>query len=179
MRLEPLARAAQALNVSTDYLLDLTDDPTPASVLADRVRESISPTHLPVPFMRDVHAAARSGELVFEESDDLQINLARAALPGWTRPGALICIRATGESMVPTVRDGDLLAIDRSHAEPLSNELFVARTSDGLVVKRLQRLGRQWHLISDNPAYPSRPASGDDSLTGRVAWIGPATTLRV
>lgn len=175
MRLEPLARAAQALNVSTDYLLDLTDDPTPASVLAARWRES---TYLPVPFMRDVHAAAGSGELVFEESDDLRTAISRAALPAWARPATLICIRATGESMVPTVRDGDLLVIDRAHTEPLPNKLFVARTSDGLVVKRLQRANRRWHFVSDNPRHLPRPVGADDSLTGRVAWIGPATTSR-
>lgn len=198
MLLDGTTKAAQALGVSVDYLVGLTDEPRPSAELAtqvrllearvrdlerrpepmraDRARETLS-AYLPVPFMRDVRAAAGSGELVFEESDDLRINLARAALPAWTRPPALICLRASGESMAPTVRDGDLLVIDRSHTDPLPDELFVVRTVDGLIVKRLRRRAvGGWLAVSDNPAYPARLLGADDSVSGRVAWIGPATT---
>ena len=80
--------------------------------------------------------------------------------------------------MAPTLRDGDLAAIDRSSVEPISGRVFAVRTEEGLAVKRLRRIDGRWHLTSDNPGHPPRPVAGADRILGRVAWTGPPPRRR-
>ena len=126
-----------------------------------------------IPFAPDVRLAAGSGEVVFEESAEVSIAVAAGALAAWARPERLTCVRAAGDSMRPTIHDGDLVAVDAGRVEPLDGRLFAVRTGAGLVVKRLRQAGGGWLLISDNPAHPPRPAAEEDRIVGQVAWSGP------
>ena len=125
-----------------------------------------------VPFARDVRAAAGSGEMVFEEEADLHIAIPRSLLPPWIRPSGLIGLRAAGDSMEPTLNDGDVILLDRRDAEPVDGQVFVIYTDDGLLVKRLREDGDGWELTSDNPVYPPRRSGESDRIVGRVAWSG-------
>ena len=68
-------------------------------------------------------------------------------------------VRVTGRSMLPTLRDGDLLVIDRRRA-PRAGDMAVVRLPDGhgrprpLSVKRLAHRESDggWWIDSDNPA---------------------------
>ncbi len=155
---------------------DAGGDPIPAELrdaLLGVAAEPGDADDLTMPFVCDVRAAAGAGEPVFEEAADLRVALPRSALPEWARVDGLICIRASGDSMEPTLKDGDLIVLDRTRIEPLDDQAFVAQTADGLVVKRLRREGGRWLLASDNRAYPPRPVGPEDRLAGRVAWSGP------
>lgn len=126
-----------------------------------------------IPFAPDVRLAAGTGEIVFEESAELSIAVAAGALAPWAQPERLTCVRAVGDSMEPTIRDGDLVAIDPGRTEPLHGRLYAVRTSAGLVVKRLRQSEGYWRLTSDNPAHAPRPVTADDRILGEVAWCGP------
>ncbi|MYN65254.1 MAG: hypothetical protein F4X11_09540 [Acidobacteria bacterium] len=126
-----------------------------------------------IPFAPDVRLAAGSGEIVFDESPEMSIAVATDALATWARPERLTCVRAVGDSMEPTIRDGDLVAIDAGRTEPLDGRLFAVRTDAGLVVKRLRQSGARWLLASDNPAHEPRTVAEDDRILGEVAWSGP------
>ena len=128
---------------------------------------------LMVVFAEDVRAAAGTGEMVFEDAADMRITVPRSILPRGARPDGLACIRAAGDSMVPTLDDGDLLLINRLNAEPLDGQVFVIHTDDGLVVKRMREEDDGWELTSDNSAFPSRRAGETDRVVGRLAWSGP------
>lgn len=77
-----------------------------------------------------------------------------------------------GDSMEPTLADGDLIAIDRSKTEA-TNGLFVARIENDLYVKRITFNSIAAILSSDNPGYPPITARYDDTfeLIGRVIWF--------
>ena len=126
-----------------------------------------------IPFAPDVRLAAGSGEIIFEESPEMSIAVAREALATWARPERLTCVRAAGDSMEPTIRDGDLVVIDAGRTAPLDGGLFAVRTDAGLVVKRLRQSGSRWLLASDNPVHDPRAAAEDDRILGEVAWSGP------
>jgi hypothetical protein len=68
-------------------------------------------------------------------------------------PSQLSAIAVSGDSMEPTLRDGDEILVDRSRRS-LSDGIHVVRTGEALMVKRLDT-GRPGliGLISDNPAY--------------------------
>ena len=126
-----------------------------------------------IPYAADVRLAAGTGEIVFEESSEVSIAVAVQALASWARSERLTCVRAAGDSMQPTIRDGDLVAVDSGRTDPLDGSLFAVRTDGGLVVKRLRRTGGRWLLASDNPAHAPREVVESDRILGQVAWCGP------
>jgi phage repressor protein C with HTH and peptisase S24 domain len=86
-------------------------------------------------------------------------------------PSQLSAIAVTGDSMEPTLRDGDEILVDRSRRS-LSDGIHVVRTGDALLVKRLDT-GRPGAiaLISDNPAYRAiELPTGEVEVIGRVVW---------
>ena len=126
-----------------------------------------------VPFAGNVRFAAESGEPVWEETAEMAVSVARSALASWARPERLRCTRVVGDSMAPAIRDGDLVLLDAGRAEPLDGQLFVVRTGEAVMVKRLRRTDDRWDLESDNSAYESRAVTGHDRILGQVAWAGP------
>ena len=102
--------------------------------------------------------------------------------PKWLRelgadPRALSIIRVEGDSMAPTLDDGDDILVDGGDAAArLRDGIYVLRMDDVLMVKRVARAPGQGRIsvISDNPHY----RSWDDlpmasvQLVGRVVWTG-------
>jgi len=93
------------------------------------------------------------------------------------RPDMLSLIRVDGESMAPTLNDGDDIMVDRSDAaDRLRDGIYVLRMDDVLMVKRVALApGRgRFSVRSDNPLYPTwediDPALV--TLVGRVIWAG-------
>ena len=126
-----------------------------------------------VPFAASVRFAAESDEPVWDETKDMAVSVARSALPPWARPERLMCARVTGDSMAPAICDGDLVVLDAGRTEPLDGQVFVVRTGEGVLVKRLRRTDDRWDLESDNSAYEPRAVTGQDRILGQVAWTGP------
>jgi hypothetical protein len=89
-------------------------------------------------------------------------------------PAKLSLIRVEGESMAPTLNDGDDIMVDSSAAaSPLRDGIHVIRFDEALMVKRLARgPGGRLSVISDNPAFPDWPDVDQSALTivGRVVW---------
>jgi phage repressor protein C with HTH and peptisase S24 domain len=92
-------------------------------------------------------------------------------------PDQLSIIRVEGDSMAPTLNDGDDILVDRAECnEALRDGIYVLRIEDSLLVKRLaiHPLGKTVTVQSDNPAYPDWPDCGLDDVhcIGRVIWAG-------
>lgn len=92
------------------------------------------------------------------------------------RAEALSAIRVTGDSMEPTLSDGDDILVNRDDGVTrLRDGIYVLRAEDVLIVKRvIVGEDRQVSIRSDNPAWAARPAPGmaDIQLLGRVVWVG-------
>jgi hypothetical protein len=151
---------------------ELTDRAAMAAELLPRLAGE-SPTTRMMPFAEHVRYRADTGEVEFDESTDLSIAVAEKVLPPWARTDHLTCVRADGDSMEPTIQGGDLVVVDKDQRAAVEDELFVVRSGEGLVVRRLRHIGDHWSLVSDNPAHLSRPMAAGDVIVGRVAWCGP------
>lgn len=102
--------------------------------------------------------------------------------PLWLRrqgldPAMLSVIAVVGDSMVPTLGDGDDILVDRADAGArLRDGIYVLRVDDALWVKRvaMNPAGRRFTIRSDNPAYPAWPDCdpADVAVIGRVVWFG-------
>jgi phage repressor protein C with HTH and peptisase S24 domain len=94
-------------------------------------------------------------------------------------PGDLILETAVGESMQPTIRDGDLLLVDTTDRGFSSFGVYVLEIAGERLVKRVQRkLDGTLVLISDNHTYQPDQVSGDMlegvTVIGRIVWGGGA-----
>ena len=126
-----------------------------------------------IPFAPEVRLAVGTGEVVFEKSPEVSIAVATGALADWARPDRLTCVRAAGDSMEPTIHDGDLVVVDAGMSDPLDGKLFAVRTAAGVVIKRLRRNRGRWLLTSDNPEHASQTVTDEDRILGQVAWCEP------
>jgi len=91
----------------------------------------------------------------------------------------LSIIRVEGDSMAPTLHDGDEIMVDRSDAATrLRDGIYVLRRDDALVVKRLalDPVAGRVAIRSDNPDYPrwSDCERADIAIVGRVVWCARA-----
>jgi hypothetical protein len=133
---------------------------------------------VPVPRL-DVGAAAGAGAFDGDERARGHIAFDPAWLRRIARGGVeeLSIIRVAGDSMAPTLNDGDDILVDRSDgAGRLRDGIYVLRIDEALVVKRLalNPAARTLSVRSDNPAYPAWPDCPLEAVdvVGRVVWTG-------
>ena len=86
------------------------------------------------------------------------------------RAANLVLLDAAGDSMAPTISDGDAVLVDESRTEPVHGRIFAMRTVDGPLVKRLRKRRGHWWADSDNKEYKPRSVSREDRLLGLVVW---------
>jgi SOS-response transcriptional repressor LexA len=83
-----------------------------------------------------------------------------------------------GDSMEPTLRDGDMVLIDQSQSEVIFGKIYVVGIDDdGIVVKRLEKKPGKLVLVSDNrdlydPMEIELHEGASVRIVGRVIWMG-------
>ncbi len=176
-------RLAEAGNVDLVWLLFGIGDPTPVkrtSFPSDAIAEhrvayqSDEFTTIPA---YQVEASAGHGSQITDEP----LAEPMAFRTDWLRregfdPAKMAVIRAKGDSMEPTINDGDVILVRLKNGEAPRDGLYVLRLDGGLFVKRLQFDLGGVRIISDNPLYKSRDLSKAElaelDLVGRVVWAG-------
>jgi phage repressor protein C with HTH and peptisase S24 domain len=151
----------------------------PESLLGGPVEQE-PPVGILVPVKRVlVRASAGPGALPGTEREQPYFAFDDRWLKALTssKPDDLSIIRVEGDSMAPTLNDGDDILVDRAGcSEALRDGIYVLRVDDSLLVKRLaiHPLGKSVTVQSDNPAYPDWPDCGLDDVhcIGRVIWAG-------
>ncbi|MDQ2081586.1 S24 family peptidase [Xanthobacteraceae bacterium Astr-EGSB] len=174
-KIRSLTAVAQACGVSIDWLVGHSDPISGVSESSDSVND--------FSFIRryDVRASAGPGAIV--PFDDLNGTSRFVAFrTEWlhrigVNPGGAEVLIAVGDSMEPTIRDGDLLLIDRSFDRITAEGIYVLVLAERVLVKRivLRRDGSAI-LRSDSDHVPDEtvPAHEVEELRveGRVRWFG-------
>ncbi len=128
----------------------------------------------------DVRAAAGFGAFI----EDQPAKEALAFRRDWIQrqlgvpERGLSLIYVAGDSMEPTLSDGDVIMVNRADRAIRQEGIYVLRMDDTLLVKKLQRMpGGMVKVSSDNPGYGSFELNsvalehGDEAqLIGRVVW---------
>ena len=127
---------------------------------------------------RDVRASAGAGALADLEYDRASLTFNRQ----WLRklgadPNRLSIITVMGESMAPTLADGDAILVNEAdHFEARREGIYVLRQGSELIVKRVRKGGDDAHILvtSDNVEFASPGELGlaDVVIIGRVIWTG-------
>ena len=184
--LEWVFKVAQSYNISTDWLAtgkgemkrdlvvypladglksaDITGDPGEGFVKIPRYKVDASAGHGAV-----IHSEQIVDHLTFKADwvhNALGVPVASLAL-----------INVKGDSMEPTLANGDVILIDMSLNSFDDSAVYVLRINGTLLVKRVKRnLDGSVLVSSDNAVYPPDVIKGDlvDTLNvvGRVVWCG-------
>ena len=127
----------------------------------------------------DVRASAGAGTLADAENSLPPIGFDTAWLKRICRgrDEDLSVIEVVGDSMAPTLNDGDDILVDCSTlGDRVREGLYVLRRDGELIVKRLSANPADGTLTiaSDNAAYPTWTGCSADSIDiiGRVLWAG-------
>lgn len=125
----------------------------------------------------DVAAAAGCGVVVDEERvvDSLAFSSSWLKKKLGIAAENLYLINVEGESMEPTLRQGNVILVNHADNTVTRDGIYVLRIGDSLLVKRLQRLPNAIiKVISDNPTYPPYDIDLSDNSGNEVAIIGRA-----
>jgi phage repressor protein C with HTH and peptisase S24 domain len=177
-----ISRLADACGVSFQWLYEglgpmaretrKENDETAAETIRVSVDENDSGKFVGIRMLsRVIHAGVDGIDGDFEYDDGIALSLPL----DWVQakrldPTKLVALKVKGESMYPTMREGDVVIVNTADRQPLDGELFAVNHHQKPVVKRLEREGGAWHLASDNraPAYSRRPVEEGTEIIGRV-----------
>lgn len=131
----------------------------------------------------DVFLAAGSGSLNDESTPVEHLAFSKAWLTRMKiEPGMAALLSVKGESMQPSLFEGDLVLVDRNRFAVQSGKLYAfVDGNDGARVKRLRLFGSAGLVIqSDNPSneFADEERSGQDmqdvldNIIGEVVWSG-------
>jgi phage repressor protein C with HTH and peptisase S24 domain len=171
---------AQALGTSPAYLRGDTDDPSPRihplhMAMRSSASESADSTVM-IPQL-DIGYSMGGGSVFEDYAQTALIPFPRE----WLRPmiggtfGEIFVARGEGDSMMPTILDGDVVIVDTAQKTITKQDrLWCLSYGELGMIKRVRMQPDGGALIiSDNPAVENFTAyDGEVSTIGRVIWIG-------
>ncbi|NOR71597.1 MAG: hypothetical protein GQ532_18240 [Methylomarinum sp.] len=135
------------------------------------------PDYILVP-LYNVEVSAGHGSLVDHEEQVSQI----AFRTDWVAEKKLnkqnlATIKARGDSMLPTISDGDILLVDTRINKITDDSIYIIKNDGHLVVKRIQQnFDGSINIISDNKLYREETIPKDNTdkilIVGKVIWNG-------
>lgn len=177
-KLKETAEKYSGLEYKKPTLLKENDTPPESNVSSINVVNPIYADTIDIPEF-NVQAAAGAGCLTnaeyqtgtFTVSAELIKSL--GLLPQYT--AIVFC---SGESMLPTMNDGDRILVDtRELTEPVKDGIYVIRIDEMVYVKRLKWniLEQSYSVISDNNDHDSFDISGENlkrlEINGRASMV--------
>ncbi len=164
-------------NISMDYYGSPDDFPSLGQPDTEDVTVGFNDEYIKVN-VYDIEAAAGVGAVV--ENNDVANKL--AFKKSWIRSSSnataddLAVITVSGDSMNPTLYDGDRILVDMTQTTIRNDGIYVLRNDDMILVKRisLNPITKLCTIKSDNSFYESWEGCqpSDLDILGRVIWMG-------
>ena len=168
---------ATVLNVDPHWLKTAEGDPDPSYRIVE-VSEPQNPNTVRIDIL-DVEASAGNGAYLSPTeqgllSQEFDLTFFRQQF-GRADAKHLKLITVKGDSMAPTLESGDLLYVDISENYFAADGLYVFTFDGQTFIKRLQKVGKEMLVISDNPTYKEWTFTQDDDvfIHGRVIFSMP------
>ena len=103
---------------------------------------------------------------------DIVMRILRSS--GGVALASLALVTVAGDSMEPTIRDGDIVVIDRSVRTIDRDGLYLFTFGDETFIKRIQRMPKALSVNSDNKLYKPWEIKPNEAtelhVHGRVLW---------
>lgn len=126
--------------------------------------------------MFDVQASAGLGTEVSAENVEDYFAFNKSFLSSELRVSGeqLVFVTISGDSMAPTLHDGDRVLVDMSQKNVAHEGLFLLQSEDGLMAKRLSDNRGDLTVTSDNPEYDNwvieKSARELNPVAGKIVW---------
>jgi len=132
-----------------------------------------------IDYYKDVFASCGSGNIIFSE-EKVKIPVSTLLIENFSKSKIYSIINATGNSMSPTIENGDKLIIEHWDSSQIQdNKIYVFCFNNEFYVKRLSKNLDEIIIKSDNPEYRIRTINGTTInelvLIGKV--VGSIKTL--
>jgi len=171
-----LQKVADVLRVDVAWLIDgdgTLDGEEPKIYSPDMTFVGIS----------GVKAKASAGGGTIVHAEDEQVSKMYHFRQSWieneldANAKQLRILRVTGDSMMPTLNDGDTILVDMGRKSPYPPGLFVLHDGMGLMAKRIEHIPSseppRISVTSDNPNYSPYECLLDEvNIVGRIRWYG-------
>ena len=172
-----IGKIAQILETTPAYLVGQVDDPQEGAMLLPT--NEVIADQLDLVVIDEIDLAFGLGE-TYTDQVPIEVtprHFPRAWLAALTDalPSMLVFARGRGDSMMPTLIDGDIVLIDKSQTNFYQQDVLWALTmGDAAMIKRLRvRPSGRIAILSDNPTVPQdEVASNEIRIIGRVVFIG-------
>ena len=128
-----------------------------------------------IDYYQDVFASCGTGSVVFSE-DKIVMPISTMLIEGFSKLKKYSMINATGNSMTPTIDNGDKLIVEHwDGAQIQDNKIYVFCYNNEFYVKRLSKNLDEIIIKSDNPEYRTRTIdiySNDELiLVGKIVGV--------
>lgn len=111
-------------------------------------------------YYNDVFASCGCGSIVFSE-EKIQIPVSTVLIGGYSKQKKYSIINASGDSMSPTINNGDKLIVEHWNGEQIQdNKIYVFCFNSEFFVKRLSKNLDEIIIKSDNSDYRVRTING-------------------
>lgn len=144
-------------------------------LMFDQVAESLQSETVKfsrISYFKDIYASAGGGALNYDEGcEDITLDAQIVShLGGEKAIQNIDAINVIGDSMEPTLNDGDIVFFDRSSVNPNRTGIYIVATPVGLFIKRLQlQSNGMVALVSDNGSYSAELVNSEDvEILGKV-----------
>lgn len=118
-----------------------------------------SPEITYIDYYSDVFASCGNGNIVFS-SDKTKLPISVSMIKGYSKNKLYSMINASGNSMSPTIDNGDKLIVEHWQGEQIQdNKIYVFCYNNEFFVKRLSKNLDEIIIKSDNPEYRIRTIS--------------------
>lgn len=126
-------------------------------------------------YYNDVFASCGNGNIVFSE-EKVKIPVSTMLINGFSKNKTYSMINATGNSMSPTIDNGDKLIVEHwQDGQIQDNKVYVFCFNNEIFVKRLSKNLDEIIIKSDNPEYRTRTINGSTVnellLVGKIVGI--------
>lgn len=171
--LRNLERVAAAIRVDRDWLLHGIGEVEGESPFVVNPDEEFVSIPLAAP------RSTRPGTIELAESSpgrDYHFRRSWIRQSLGTSPTNLRILNVEGDSMSPTLIEGDTVLVDMARRAPNPPGIFVLHDGMGLVAKRLEHVPNseppRVRIISDNPLYAPYEGIADEiNIVGRIRWF--------
>lgn len=170
--IDKLPALARLLGVSIDELLN-TSDLLPGAMRVV-VAEDDSSEFYQIPMVK---LKLQAGIMGIQTEPDNSAGGSKSVPRAWAdgegfNPDRLVAIQVKGESMEPTLYEGDTIVVNLDDTKLMDQAIFAVNYEGEAVVKRLSRDAGEWWLMSDNADqrkyHRKRCRAGECIIVGRV-----------
>lgn len=121
-------------------------------------------------YYTDVFASCGNGSIVFSD-EKVKLPVSTFLIGGFSKQKTYSMINASGDSMSPTIDNGDKLIVEHwNGAQIQDNKIYVFCFNNEFFVKRLSKNLDEIIIKSDNPEYRTRTING--STTNELMLVG-------